>query len=254
MNYCHYLTLLSFCILHRDKLGSVLRGFDLDNEFSIGALAQVIEAAPNLYNDEETTTFIRSLHANTNLYEAQLRCAVVRFEATVKGNQLLASLMEHVPHPITGLPIVRMYVELEGHQDLVVKKNVLNACLMNYSLILRKHDTKLYQPDTTDTHFKMLFSYFHRNGMTVNLSDFKSLLGSFYAYWKNLWAKEALIDPTFGRLPNQARVDPYDEEKIRASNYKPYTVYDDLLELIVHVTLKGWALRSSLEVRIYGYY
>jgi hypothetical protein len=226
----------------------MLRGFDLDSEFSIGALAQVIEAAPNLYNDEETTRFIRSLHANTNLYEAKLRGAVFRFEATVKGNQLLTALMDNVPHPLTGITIVRIYVELEGQHDLVVKKNVLNACLMNYSLILRKHDTKLYQPDTTDTHFKMLFSYFHRNGLTMQLSDFQSLSGSFYAYWKTLWAKEALLDPTFGRLPFQARVDPTDEHKIRASDYKPFEVYNDLLELLVHVVLKGWALRGSLEV------
>jgi hypothetical protein len=210
----------------------------------------VITAAPNLYNDAATTNYIRSLHANTNLYEDKVRSAVVRFEATVKGNMLLTSLMDLVPHPSTGIPVTRLYHELEGQDDLVVKKSVLNACLMNYSLVLRQHDDKLYQPDTTDTHFKMLFSHFHRNGVVMNLSDFQSLLGSFYAYWKHLWAKEAITDPTFGRLPNQARVDPNTEEKIRASDYDPYGSYDDLLDLVVHSTLLGWALRASLEVSL----
>jgi hypothetical protein len=253
VNCCHHcLTLLSFCILHdhRQTIGNIVGGFDLDNQFSIGALAQVIQAAPNIYNDEETTNMIRGLHANTNLYEGKLAAAVLRFEATVKGNKLLTALMDIVAHPVSGFQMKRLYVELEGSDDLSTKKYVMNTCLMNYSLMLRKHDAKLYQPDTTDTHFKMLFSYSHRHGVTLHLSEFKSLKGSFYAYWKDIWAKEAILDPTFGRLPNQARVDPREEEKIRASDYAPYKNYNDLIQILVHVVLKGWALRASLEVRL----
>jgi hypothetical protein len=56
------------------------------------------------------------------------------------------------------------------------------------------------------------------------------------------------VNPEFGRLPNQALVDHHEEEKIRASDYKPYENYYDLLELLIHNILKGWALQSSLEV------
>jgi hypothetical protein len=223
--------------------------FDLRNPFSISKLAQIIENAPNLYNDEETTNLIRHLHANTAGYEYRLHGVITRFEQTVKGNSILAPLSVMIAHPMTTKSTMRMYVELEGPDNKVVKQQILNACAMNYSLTLRKVNSKLYQPNSTETTFKMLFAHFQRNGCTLNLLEFQSLGGSFYAYWKDLWAAEALIDPTFGRLPNQAVVDLNDEEKIRNAGYTPYKSYQHLLEILVHSVLKCFALRSSLEVR-----
>jgi hypothetical protein len=240
--------LILFSHFIRANIGRIVGIHDLVNEFSIGSLAAIIEAAPNIYNDEETTTMIRQMHANTGIYEKVVHATIIRFEATVKANMLLTSLMDQIPHPSTGVTLTRMYIELEGSADLVIKRNVLNACFMNFSLVLRKTDNTLYQPNTTDTTFKMIFSHLHRHGIVMNLSEFKSLKGSFYAYWKTIWAQETVVNPEFGRLPNQALVDPHDEEKIRASDYKPYEVYNDLLELLIHNVMKGWALRSSLEV------
>jgi hypothetical protein len=184
---------------------------------------------------------IPELHDNTGIYENLLRATILRFEATVKANLLLAPLTDQIPHPSTGVTLTRLYIELAASSDLVVKRNVLNACFMNC-----KTDNTLYQPNTTDTTFEILFSHLHRHGIVKNLSEFKPL--KFYAYWKTLWAKETIVNPEFGCLPNQALVDPHDEEKSRASDYKPYESYNDLLELLIHNILKGWALWSSLEV------
>jgi hypothetical protein len=192
---------------------------------------------------------IRSLHANTGTYKNLIYSTVLRFEATVKVNSLLTPLMEKVKHPSTGIEITRLYIELEGSSDLGIKNNIPNACMMNCSLILQKTDNTLYHPNATDTTFKMIFWHLHRQVIVVNLSEFQSLQGSFYAYWKTLWDKDMVVNPGFGHLPNQALVDPHDEEKILASDSKPYEIYDDLLELLNHNVLKGWDLWSSLEVR-----
>ena len=81
------------------------------------------------------------------------------------------------------------------------------------SLFTQEHVIACYQPNVTALFNRMLFKYFHDEGMIYKLADF-NFIGGFQAYWTELFAlvKEKRPDE-YGERPNKAHFDPNSDFK-----------------------------------------
>ena len=113
----------------------------------------------------------------------------------------------------------------------------------------------LYQPNTLQTFWKHIFSWFSRNGVVYKASKDFNGEGGFQAFYKNLYASCELLRMDLGRKPMQASVDLSAEHKIRKfGNFKPMHDYDDCMMLLMHYTLKNFQMRASKEVSFFVLY
>ena len=97
----------------------------------------------------------------------------------------------------------------------------------------------LYQPTVTLQFYKHVFAYLSSHGVLYrNKGDFNGM-GGFQAFWADLYSEAGLVRGDLGREPMKAVVDHNAEWKIKKyGNYRPFEVYDDCVDLLVHYVLK----------------
>ena len=126
------------------------------------------------------------------------------------------------------------------------------------TLFTQAHANACYQPNATALFNRLLFKYFHDEGINYKLADF-NFIGGFQAYWTELFAlvKEKRSDE-YGDRPNKAHFDLQADFKIRNNANPPFCLfkltkdgYDDCMLLMAHYTCVDYCLRGATEVRIY---
>jgi hypothetical protein len=160
----------------------------------------------------------------------------------------------------------RFYVMLRGEMT-PAKKLVLNYALLCYSQSLVKSeyigtdlsDPKVfamaqYQPNTLETHFKVLFSVFKKEQIHYQMQKDFNGPGDFHAYWKDAMAVAAEHRPLdYARKPNAAVPDMCQKQKLRATldngTLDPYSNYDHMMMVLPDLVLTTFILRGGKEVR-----
>ena len=150
--------------------------------------------------------------------------------------------------------VLKFYSQLRGPKTKN-KHYVLNQCLLwfstNYKKIGYDHVDLLnlpfteecaeavYESTTTQTCLKEIFVDFREHGILYgHWVDFRGE-GGYANFFTKLWAATVVFRPTFGRLSHSSTFDDNAEQKIRKyENYKPFENFEDLMDLLVHGTLK----------------
>ena len=116
----------------------------------------------------------------------------------------------------------------------------------------KEHALACYESTTTSQRIKELFVEFHEQGIIYGTNDFDKQ-GGFNNFFVQLFDKVKKYRPKFGRLSFSANFDHNAELKIRKyGDYKPFEVYEDCLELLIHYTLKYFQLRGRQEVSFFS--
>lgn len=242
----------------------------LPSDFSVEVLADIMHTTLDLLGDETTTrklkslTFIGTSHAQKqSSYEA-------RFFLVLERHAHFKPLTELINDPdMPSMKIRKFYVMLRNTMT-PAKKMVLNFALLCYSQSLIKKEyagTDLsdpktfamaqYQPNSLETHFKVLFSVLKTNQIHYQLQKDFNGPGDFQAYWKHTMSVAALHRPSdYARKPNAAVPDMNQKKKIRAQledgRLDPYNKYDDMMMVLADSVLTNFILRGGREVSTSG--
>jgi hypothetical protein len=137
-------------------------------------------------------------------------------------------LTEIAPDPsIPSKTTRRFFIMLRGNMTRA-KKMVLNYALLCYSRSLVKKEfigedlsdpavfaLAQYQPNTLETHFKVLFSVFKKEQIHYQMQKDFNGPGDFHAYWKDTMAVAAEHRPLeYARKPNACEPDMSQKEKL----------------------------------------
>jgi hypothetical protein len=146
------------------------------------------------------------------------------------------------------------------------KKMVLNYALLCYSQSLVKMEfvgqdlsdpvtfaQAQYQPNSLETHFKVLFSVLKTNHIHYQLKRDFNGPGDFQAYWKHTMGVAALHRPLdYARKPNAAVPDMDQKQKMRVhledGRLDPYNNYEHMLMVLADSLLTTFILRGGKEV------
>jgi hypothetical protein len=238
----------------------------IPSEFTVEVLAEIMHSTLDLLGDEETTnllsnlTFVGTSHAKKqSSYEA-------RFFIVLQKHDKFKTLTEMMADPtIPSKQVRRFYVMLRGVMT-PAKKMALNYGLLCYSQSLVKKefigrdlsDPKAFadaqcQPNTLETHFKVLFSVFKSEQIHCQLQKDFNGPGDFQACWKHAMAIAAEHRPLdCARKPNAAVADMSQMEKLRAfledGRLDPYGDYNHMMMVLPDLVLTTFILRGGEEV------
>lgn len=223
----------------------------------------------DLLGDETTTThllksltFIGSSHAKKqHAYEA-------RFFLVLGRHAHFVPLTELINDPDMPSKKTRKFYVMLRNTMTPSKKMVLNYALLCYSQSLVKKEyvgkdlsdpntfaMAQYQPNSLETHFKVLFSVLKTNQIHYQFQKDFNGPGDFQAYWKHAMGVAALHRPLdYARKPNAAVPDMSQKEKIRVQlrdgRLDPYKNYEHMVMLLADKVLTTFILRGGKEVSI----
>ena len=233
---------------------------------SLADFAQSIKEDDYLFEDATITRELGELTGITQRYIKEKGKIVKRFFEILSKNKVLGFLAEVITDPQDKhLQTTLFYSKLRGVKN-PAKYTILNGAMCWFAINFKKMDKKFekirltdkiwtkehalacYESTTTSQRIKELFVEFHEQGIIYGTNDFDKQ-GGFNNFFVQLFEKVKKYRPKFGRLSFSSNFDHNAEMKIRKyGDYKPFEVYEDCLELLIHYTLKYFQLRGRQEV------
>ena len=225
---------------------------------------------------------LSNLSYTTKKYERQKINAINRFYSFLRCHSQLSNLADFVADPENpDGPQVTRFVLLARGPKKPAKNKIVNTCCMilavgfkkktsthqdldwssfwlNETLFSKEHADCLYQPNVTANYHRLLFKYFHDEGILFSCSRDFNYVGGFQAYWLKLFSLAKAKRPKdFGERPNKACFDVDGDYKIRNCADPPFTPYElskkgynDCMLLMCHYTCVDWCLRGATEVSV----
>ena len=130
-----------------------------------------------------------------------------------------------------------------------IKKQGTDKINLLDDVFTQQHADACYQPSSTESRLKELFSQFREQGILYSYKMDFLYDGGYANFFKTLWNKCRNLRQDFGSLLHASTFDPDAEQKIRKNgNYDFRNNYNDCLELMIHNTLKLFQLRGGCEV------
>jgi hypothetical protein len=181
--------------------------------------------------------------------------AFARFIRSIAEHDGLSQLAQLVVDPEGGL-VMRFILILRGPRTSV-KMHLLNTLMLAWSYdfhklkIKKESASSTYQPNYTDKVIRQIFKCLHDSGITMNHSDFRSFIGSYYSYFKGRFAIAIQVRAEFGRNPFRAAVEYDDEIKMRTNASPKFEVsesYTDNLEVTLYKVTRDFMNRGGCEV------
>jgi hypothetical protein len=143
------------------------------------------------------------------------------------------------------------------------KKDVVNACLFVFGLLLKKKKYQgvdvfklpkevaaksQLQPNTVSKIHLTLFNIFKDNDVKYSLGDFKHD-GSFYAVWNKKFDDTCKYRDDFGNKPYQTEVDLHNFQKTTSlvPPLQPEHSYTDMLLVCPYKIVQAFCLRAGQE-------
>lgn len=203
---------------------------------------------------EDTESMIHD-SGNVKHNDKQKIGAFARFIRCIANHDGLSQLAELVVDPEGGL-VMRFIFVLRGSRTSV-KMHLLNTLMLAWSYDFHKLKVKkesavsTYQPNYTDKVIRQIFKCLHDCGITMNHSDFKTFIGSYWSYFKGRFAIAIQVRSDFGRNPFRAAVEYDDEIKMRTNatpNFEVSNCYNDNLEVALYKVTRDFMNRGGCEV------
>jgi hypothetical protein len=203
---------------------------------------------------QETDSMIHD-SGNVKHNDKQKIGAFARFIRCIANHDGLSQLAELVVDSEGGL-VMRFILILRGSKT-TVKMHLLNTLMLAWSYdfhklkIKKENAVSTYQPNYTDKVIRQIFKCLHDSGITMNHSDFKSFIGSYWSYFKGRFAIAIQVRSDFGRNPFRAAVEYDDEIKMRTNatpKFEVTTCYNDNLEVALYKVTRDFMNRGGCEV------
>jgi hypothetical protein len=203
---------------------------------------------------EETDAMIHD-SGNQKSNDRQKIGAFARFLRSIDDHLQLSPLARLVVDPEGGM-VMRFVLVLRG-SSTNVKMHLLNTLILAWSYdfhkpkVSKQSAASTYQPNYTDKVVRQIYKCLHDCGITMNHSDFKGFIGSYWAYFKGRFAIAVQVRQDFGRNPFRAAVEYDDEIKMRTAAKPTLEVlssYDDNLLVALYKVARDFMNRGGCEV------
>ena len=238
----------------------------LPSDITVEVLADIMNTTIDLLGDETTTSHLKNLTFTGTSHAKKQSSFEARFFLVLSCHPRFKPLTEIMNDPDIPSKKTRKFYVMLRNTMTPSKKMVLNFALLCYSqsLVKKEYEGKdltdpqvfaeaQYQPNSLETHFKVLFSVLKRNQIHYQLQKDFNGPGDFQAYWKHAMGVAAIHRPLdYARKPNASVPDMSQKKKIRAQledgRLDPFNVYDDMMMVLADSVLTTFILRGGREV------